>query len=233
MREGRAASALPWKRLFAELGVIIAGVLIALAVDSWWERRQERQRADEYLEQLLVDFQRTAGRLENTIVADTDWLQKSTSALARALDGPWPPADSLELPTGYNYFEPLTGTLAALIQSGDLRLVRSVSLRSELIAYSSVIQETKSVLRDTEAMIWNSTQRVLAGRTRHSQSAGRRAASGGRGWGQVNVAGALNDPDIISALQVQAMSSQIRVFNLERLKEPTSRIIDLIRAELR
>jgi hypothetical protein len=227
MRLGQAGSSLPWKRLFAELTVIVAGVLIALAVDSWWERRQERNQAREYLEQLLVDVRATEGRLRATIETETHRLEEVNSVIGGALQGPWPQADSLELPTGYDYFEPLMGTLTALIQSGDLRLVRNDSIRFELIAFSALIHETETILRHTET-----TERVLAGRARHSQTATRREANGGRGWGQVDVAGALNDPEIISALQIQAVASQVRLFNLGRLQEPTSRIIRLLRAEV-
>jgi hypothetical protein len=232
MRLGLTGSSLPWKRLLAEFAVIVAGVLIALAVDSWWERHQERNQAEEYLKQLLVDFQETERRLRGTMAADTEKLEEVNSVIGRALRGPLPQADSLELPTGYNYFEPLTGTLAALIQGGDLRLLRSDSIRFELIAFSALIHETETILRHTETLIWNSTERVILGHARHSQSAARREANAGRGWGQVDVAGALNDPDIVSALQVQAAASQIRLFNLRRLERPTSRIIRLLRAEL-
>lgn len=232
MRLGGAGSSLPWNRLFAEFTVIVAGVLIALAVNSWWERRQERNRAREYLEQLLVDVQATERRLRATIETETQRLEGVNSVIDRALRGPWPQADSLEFPTGYNYFEPLKGTLTALIQGGDLRLLRNDSIRFELIAFSALIHETETILRHTETLIWNSTERVTVGRARHSQSAARREANAGRGWGQVNVAGALNDPEIISALQLQATASQIRLFNLGRLEEPTSRIIRLLRAEL-
>jgi hypothetical protein len=122
--------------------------------------------------------------------------------------------------------------LTALVQGGDLRLLDGDSLRFELVAYSATIDDIETVLRHTETMIWNSTERVALGRARHSQSALRRAANGGSGWGQVDVAGALNDAEIISALQVQAMASQIRLFNLGRLEKPTSRLIRLIQAEL-
>jgi hypothetical protein len=228
----RMGSSLPWNRLAAEFAVIVAGVLIALAVDSWWERRQEQNHARQYLEQLLVDIEKTEGRLLGTIDTETQRLEQVTSVIDRALHGPWPHADSLDLPTGYNYFEPLKGTLTALIQGGDLRLVRSDSIRFELIAFSALLDETETILRNTETLVWNSTERLLTGRARHSQYAARRDANDGRGWGQVNVAGALNDPEIISALQVQAVASSVRIFNLSRLKEPTSRIINLLRAEL-
>jgi hypothetical protein len=232
MRIGRAGALLPWSRLFAEFTVIVAGVLIALAVNSWWERRQEQNHARGYLEQLLVDVQATERRLQSTIETETQRLEGVNSVIRRALSGPWPEADSLELPTGYNYFEPLMGTLNALIQGGDLRLLRNDSIRFELIAFSALIHETETILRHTETLIWNSTERVTIGRARHSQSAARRGANAGRGWGQVDVAGTLNDPDIISAMQLQALASQVRLFNLGRLEEPTSRITRLLRAEL-
>jgi hypothetical protein len=231
MRLGQPGSSLPWKRLLAEFAVIVAGVLIALAVDSWWERHQERNHAEEYLQQLLVDFQKTERRLRATIADDTKRRDRVNSVISRARRGPLPPADSLEFHTGYNQFEPLTGTLTALVQGGDLRLLRSDSIRFELIAFSALIDATETMLRHTETLIWNSTERVILGHVRHSQSPAREA-NAGRGWGQVDVAGALNDPEIISALQVQAVATQIRLFNLGRLEEPVSRIIRLIRAEL-
>jgi hypothetical protein len=232
MRIVRTGAAIPWSRLFAELAVIVAGVLIALAANSWWERRQEQNHAREYLEQLLVDVQTTERRLRSIIDTETQRLETVNSIISRALAGPWPQPDSLELPTGYDYFEPLTGTLTALIQSGDLRLLRSDSIRFELIALSALIRETETGLRHTESMIWSSTERVAAGRARHSQSAARRGANAGRGWGQVDVAGVLNDPEVISALQIQALATHLRLFNLGRLEEPTNRIAGLLRAEL-
>lgn len=222
----------PWKRLIAELAVIVAGVLIALAANSWWERRQESRRAEEYLQQLLSDFRQTQRQIQNTIAGDTRKFESASGVIDRASHGRFPPADSLELPTGYDFFSPPTGTLTALVQGGDLRLLESDTLRFELVAYSALIDDIEIVLRHTETMIWNSTERVILGRARHSYSASRRAANDGSGWGQVDVAGTLNDPEVISALQLQTAASQIRLFNLRRLEKPTARLIGLIQAEL-
>ena len=232
MNREAAGLSRPWKRLSAELGVIIAGVLIALAADSWWEQRQEHRRAQEYLQQLLSDFRETEQGLKGAIAGDTEKLESASRVIDGAYRGRFPPADSLALPTGYFFFRPLTGTLTALVQGGDLRLLRSDTLRFELVEYLATIDDIQTVMRHTETLIWNSTERVALGRARHSQSASRRAANSRSGWGQVDVAGALNDPEIISALQVQAMASQIRLFNLRRLEKTSSRLIELIKAEL-
>lgn len=232
MRLGLARSLVPWKRFLAESATIVAGVLVALAVNSWWQQRQDQHRAEDYLRQLLVDFQGTDRRLTGTIAADSERLKKVDLVVGRALRGDYPPADSLELPTGYNQFEPLTGTVTALVQGGDLRLLRSDSLRFELIKYAALIDATETMLRHTETLIWNSTERVALGRVRHSRKAARNEGNAAPAWGQVDVAGALNDPEIISALQIQAVATRIRILNLRRLKAPTHRIIELIEAEL-
>ena len=232
MNRETARVSLPWKRLVAELAVIVAGVLIALAADSWWEQRKERRQAEEYLQQLLNDFRQTERQLKNAIGGDTRKFESASRVIDRAYRGHFPPADSLDLPTGYDFFLPPTGTLTALVQGGDLRLLDSDTLRFELVAYASLVDDIKTVLRHSETMIWNSTERIILGRARHSQSALRRATNDVSAWGQVDVAGTLNDPEVISALQVQAAASQIRIFNLGRLEEPTGRLIRLIQAEL-
>jgi hypothetical protein len=233
MTFGATAVALPWKRLLAELAVIVGGVLIALAADAWWERRQEHAEARDYLQQLLVDFQETDRRLRATIAADSKTVERVNGVVDRAFRGVFPSADSLDLPTQYNFFEPLTGTLTALVEGGDLRLIRVDSLRFKLVAFLALIDASQQVLRHTETLIWNSTEHVALGRARHSQSALRRAAGRGSGWGEIDVRAALNDPDIISALQVQVVASQVRMFSLRRLEQPLTSIIRVIQAELK
>lgn len=232
MDRGAAGSFLPWKRLLAELAVIVAGVLLALGADSWWQGRQADRLAEEYLRQLLVDLRETERGLQNAIAGDTDKFEAAGRVVDRAYRGQFPAPDSLQLPTGYHFFLPPTGTLTALVQGGDLRLIDNDSLRIELVSYSSLVHDVMTVLRHAETMIWNSTERVSLGRARHSQSAPRRTANRGSGWGTVNVAGVMNDPEVISALQVQAMASQIRLFNLRRLEEPVGRLIRLVQAEI-
>jgi hypothetical protein len=155
------------------------------------------------------------------------------SVVDRAFRGAFPSPDSLELPTRYNQFEPLTGTLTALVESGDLRLIRNDSLRFELVAFLSLLETSEQFLAHTETMIFDSIERVTLGRARHSQSASRQVVNGGSGWGAVDVRGVLNDPDIIGALQMQAGASQMRIFNLQRLEDPIERIIRLAEAQLK
>jgi hypothetical protein len=221
-----------WKRVVGELALIVGGVLIALALDAWWDGRQERKQETAYMTQLLVDLQETQSRLRASIAGDTETMEFVGAVLERAFSGPFPPADSLRLPTGYTQFRPLTGTQVALVQGGDLRLLRNDSLRFALIAYAALIDATEAILRHTESLIWNSTERVTLGRARHAQSIVPTRENGMRRWGQIDVVAALNDPELVSALQLQATASQNRVRNLQRLEDPTSDLIRLLETEL-
>ena len=232
MRLKRFGSAQIWKRILGELGLIVGGVLIALSLNAWWGGRQDRQRELAYMNQLLLDLQETESRLSASIAGDTETLEEVGAVLDRAFLGPLPPSDSLRMPTGYSQFRPLMGTQAALLQSGELRLLRSDSVRLALIAYSALIDATEALLRHTETLIWDSTERVIYGRARHSQSATPTVATEMRRWGPVDVVGALNDPELISALQLHAAATQNRIRNLQRLEEPIATLIRLLEREL-
>ena len=45
-----------WHQAIAEVALIILGILFALAVDSWWEDRSEREAEIDYLQSLRADF---------------------------------------------------------------------------------------------------------------------------------------------------------------------------------
>lgn len=232
MRARLPGSSQVWKRVMGELALIVGGVLIALALDAWWDGRQERKQEVAYMTQLLVDLQETQNRLRVSIDGDTETMEFVSTVLERAFLGPFPPVDSLRLPTGYSQFRPLTGTQLALVQGGDLRLLQSDSLRFALIAYAALIDATEAILRHTESLIWNSNQRVAHARARHAQTVVPTRDNGMRRWGQIDIVAALNDPELISALQIQVTASQNRVRNLQRLEDPTSDLIRLLETEL-
>lgn len=222
-----------WKRALAELVLIVGGVLIALAFDSWREERHERQQEVAYSQQLLLDLQETEERLQGTIAGDQEVLDRINRVLDRAFRGPLPPPDSFNIRTGYSPFRPLTGTQRALVQGGDLRLLRNDSIRFKLIAYSALIDASEALLRHTEAAIWNSTDRAIHAQIRHSQSSAPLDNGGTPGWREIDVAAALHDPDLVSALESHALASRNRIGNLRRLEEPLSDLIRLVEAELK
>jgi hypothetical protein len=218
-----------WKRAIGELSLIVSGVLIALGVDSAWQARQERQRELAYLEQLLSDARETEEGLRQSIAGDSIMLVRVERVLDQAFYNRVPARDTFSIPTGYQQFRPLTGTYTALVQNGDLRLVRGDSLRFHVIAYVALIDATEVMLRHTESLIWNSTERVQHGLIIHSRA---RQDNGSSSWAQLNVVGALNDPGIIGALRAHVLASRNRLGGLRSLQKPTADLIRLLQAEL-
>ena len=56
-----------WHQAFAEVALIVLGILGALAVDSWWEERSEREAEVDYLQSLKADFISTRDSLNKEI----------------------------------------------------------------------------------------------------------------------------------------------------------------------
>ncbi|HYM86984.1 MAG TPA: DUF6090 family protein [Pseudoxanthomonas sp.] len=131
-------SALRW--FLAEFVVVVAGILVALAVSSWAQQRQENKREQAYLRQLSADLKTS----EKDLAQAVDFLKQRAEASARILHRFWRDdltvdekklSQDFALPRSTLRFRPVLGTVEALTSSGDLNLIRSDPLRAQLIAY--------------------------------------------------------------------------------------------------
>jgi len=133
----------PWARLVGEFIVIVAGVLAALAADSWNDSRLERRDEAQYLVQLHAE-----------LVDDTlnfrfilDWIDRKElglqrldavlSSAAATFDPDTVLADLTAAPNfGWNV-GPLAGeaTFEDLRSSGKLGLISNRDLRAQIIKY--------------------------------------------------------------------------------------------------
>jgi hypothetical protein len=123
----------------AEIVVVVAGVLIALALNAWWGARQGAAREQEYLHQLVEDLQETETLYERI---ERGWTRQGASAgklLRPYRSSSRPPADSvLHWMSSFVFVQQstfVTGTVTALVETGDLNLIRSDSLRSAITGY--------------------------------------------------------------------------------------------------
>jgi hypothetical protein len=137
-------------RLLIELGVVVLGVGIALAADSWREDRELRSRELAYLNSIAADMEEAARVLIATIEKDlenAERIKKSLSLLQSEAPLSEPEKRDWEGWTGrYNFalFAIPTGTLQALIRSGDLGLIISEDLRATLITEYAAINTYQS-----------------------------------------------------------------------------------------
>jgi len=129
----------------AEFLVVVTGVLVALAVQAWYQGVGDRRNEEEYLRQLASDLMAT-----ELAMARTDSISRhgehAGTMLVRAFNDSALSRDSvlhwLAGMGGVTFRLPVMGTSEALIASGDLRLIRDDSLRAGIAAY---LDETRSL----------------------------------------------------------------------------------------
>ena len=57
----------PWGRILAEALAIVASILLALAIDAWWDSRQARRAESAFLVDIHAEFTQNRTRLEAVI----------------------------------------------------------------------------------------------------------------------------------------------------------------------
>jgi len=137
---------LPWKRLLAEATAIVLSILLAFAIDAWWEDRNDRQAEDLLLQRLKADFI----EIQSAILM-IEAEHRETSAACIALMNI---ADGVSIPSTPDYdrmvalvfltsrtFNPGTGAVAAFLNSEGAKLVDSQPLADLLLSWSGLVEE--------------------------------------------------------------------------------------------
>ena len=142
---------IPWRRTSVEAAAIVASILLAFAIDAWWDGVQERAEEQEILSSLRAEFEanqivlaRTAEIHRRVLGAMQDIVSASetqTSVHDESLDSLFGQAG------GTPHYNPATGALAATISSGRIGLVRSIELRNRLAGWNSVVSD---LIRDEQ-----------------------------------------------------------------------------------
>jgi len=139
---------IPWARLGFESVLIVVSILLAFAIERWWSDRQASIEEQALLRQLKVEFEDNASRL----VEKRSEHQEVRDAGLRLLSvmGPDARVEDLGIETiredfgalmYLRTFDPGTGTLSTIIQSGKLDLISSDDLRTNLSAWPARYQD--------------------------------------------------------------------------------------------
>ena len=119
-----------------EIVVVVASILIAFALDAWWDSAVERDQERALLAGLLTEFEQNRPRLDVRI-DNHERLAAGQHALAALLDAAG--ADSATVPDSLLItlfvtptFDPTLGTLDEAQSSGRTRLIRNDELRRRL-----------------------------------------------------------------------------------------------------
>ena len=72
-----------WNRIFIEAAAIVGSILLAFAVDAWWEQRKEANRAEELLSALEDEWVIELSRIDERLSAYRD-VRKSMTRIMDA-----------------------------------------------------------------------------------------------------------------------------------------------------
>jgi hypothetical protein len=124
-----------------EIVIVVAGVLIAFALNAWWLERESLWAEQRHLRSLSVDFEQNRGSLRELIARQERVEQASVELLALARSEAGSPSTDVRALLMQVFssarFEPVMGAYDTLLNSGGLALIEDVDLRSSLAAFAA------------------------------------------------------------------------------------------------
>jgi len=153
---------LPWKRLLAEAVAIVLSILLAFAIDAWWEDRSDRHAEQLLLQRLKADFT----EIQSAILMIEAEHRESSAACVALMSIP----EGSQVPSTPEYdrmvalvfltsrtFNPGMGAVAAFLSSEGAKLVDNQPLANLLLSWSGLVedlQEEDIFLQQGLALRW-------------------------------------------------------------------------------
>ena len=141
---------IPWKRLAVEAAAIVASILLAFAIDAWWEERLERNDEREQLARLRVEFTENIRLIDRrtfeSIILDAckeffDLIETAQSRGDTAIDVPARMiVRILTAPT----FDAHTPILNGLIRSGRLEIIEDQRILAPIAEWDRLLRDYTS-----------------------------------------------------------------------------------------
>jgi hypothetical protein len=141
-----ATASVSWHRLFVEGGAIVVSILLAFAIDAWWQQRQELAGDNAHLKGVYEELETHKSLISEAIEAHTKTLDAGMRLLEiiseteEAADA----AEITELIDGLINFYQINapfGSLETAISSGAIARMRDTALASSLASWPTAIED--------------------------------------------------------------------------------------------
>jgi len=137
------AKQIPWVRVLVEGFVIVASILLALALDAWWDGVQERKAERNYLVALRGELETVQAELSGDQDRRTRRYEATQDLVDAIASQPAVPPDNisalLQSLWGSQRLNPPSAIHNDLEIAGSIDLVTSVAIRRELLKYGQVL----------------------------------------------------------------------------------------------
>jgi hypothetical protein len=136
---------IPWLRIFTEGSAIVVSILLAFAIDAWWDDRKDRHEERKQLSAMRLEFQEGLVALDEileSIQRHAANVDEFINILKQAGDEPVTvPAQLLGSALQWRTSEVSTSTLNALMASGNLNSLSNEDLRASLAGFPAVLHD--------------------------------------------------------------------------------------------
>ena len=147
-RKANNSSGLPWSRIVVESTAIVLSILLAFAIDAWWDNHQDRKEEQQILYGLEDEFSAHVSDLERWNVRD-DGLLAGMSIMMSYITGSEEQYSTAQLDSAMwavafaGTWDPTSSILDALLASGRLDLIQDERLRTKLAQWEAIVDEVR------------------------------------------------------------------------------------------
>ena len=138
------------RKLIVEFAVIAVGVFVAVAAESWWSEREERQYEREIREDMIVEFESNI-RILDADIAENEGARGRMGMLygldddaLLALDDT-KLSEQLEPYLQWAGFDPEMGSVQAFVESGNVGAISDRQLRLLLARWAGLLEKRRRV----------------------------------------------------------------------------------------
>ena len=229
-----------WIRVFAEGTTIVVSILLAFAIDAWWDERIEQRHAASLIAGLDSDFRISQQHLEQWLAGNRRILAAHTafrdklhvSEIGTEIDVP---IDWVVAAIGAPTYSPTDATLQEAISSGRIDLIESRALRELLARWRQQFDDTREDELTIRDVVVNQLVPVLSESVRLGRAFDNDLLVD---WFLNRLDAPLDErvgvrvtPQLEGAIAERAFYTQFVVTGLADLRDTQARIIELIAAE--
>lgn len=137
-----------WPRIIAEATAIVASILLAFAIDAWWQRQNEADLADTLKAGLRDDFEASQAHIAQWLSGNQRMFRALTAFRDRLAATPTDgeisvPIEWVMAAVGAPTYSPTESTLQTAISSGQIELIGDIDLRDQLAKWQQQLDDTR------------------------------------------------------------------------------------------
>ena len=146
------------KYALGEIVLVVIGILIALQINTWNEKRKLQKQEIIYLQNLRDDLKAQIVLLDANIEFENIIIDQSSDIVDhyefnkgfKNMDGIFPKLNDLSV---RRTFSNTTTTLIEMINSGQINIIRNKELKTELIEFNQVIETFSKVTQNNNTYL--------------------------------------------------------------------------------